>query len=120
MPFYIGANDDVSSLDPKAAGAWGALRGSVEVPVRRLHSLLDQHRVPADFDILSLDIEGMDVRVFNDLITNSDYRPRIVVIEAAYNGTTKRLSDVGVDAKACDLYSIVDITHANLILSLQG
>lgn len=116
MPFFIGANDDVSSLKRELAASWGDLRGSIEVQVRRLHSILQQHGVPLNFDILSLDIEGLDVEVFNDLIDNSDYRPRLVVIEASFGFATKQLSDVNASQLVCESYRMIDATEANLIL----
>lgn len=120
MPFYIGSNDDVSSLIKDAASGWGDLRGEVEVDVRRLPNILDELNVPLDFDVLSLDIEGVDVPVLNDFIETSLYRPRYIIIEASYSFQTKHLSDVGSSAKVQSLYEIVDQTEANLILSLHG
>ena len=89
LPFYIGANDDVSSLLRDNAAGWGDLRGVVEVEVQRLDNILTKRMIPFDFDVLSLDIEGLDVDVLNDLVDNSDYRPLIVIIEASYDFETK-------------------------------
>ena len=50
-------------------------RGTVEVEVRRLHDILDEHDIPLVFDLLSLDIEGEDFKVLNDLIANSPIGP---------------------------------------------
>lgn len=117
LPFYIGANDDVSSLKRSAAAGWGELKGEIEVPVFRLVSLLEKHQVPADFDLLSLDIEGLDVDVLNDLIDISPYRPAIIIIEASYGGQTKRLEEVNCSEAVCRDYEIADTTYANLILT---
>ncbi len=116
MPFYIGSNDDVSSLLKEAAAGWGELRGQVAVEVKRLGQILRDQKVPPDFEILSLDIEGVDVAVLNDLIDNSFYRPRYVIIEASYSFRTKQLSDVGCSTKVQNTYDIVEQTEANLIL----
>lgn len=117
LPFYIGANDDVSSLKRSAAEGWGELKGEIAVPVFRLVTLLEKHQLPLDFEILSLDIEGLDVDVLNDLVDNSSYRPSIVIIEASYGGQTQRLEDVNCSANVCREYQIADKTHANLILT---
>jgi FkbM family methyltransferase len=117
LPFYLGANDDVSSLRRSAAESWGALKGEIQVPVVRLVSLLEKHLVPVDFDLLSLDIEGLDVDVLNDLVDNSPFRPSIVIIEASYGGTTKRLEDVSCSPTVCQEYRIAATTEANLILT---
>ena len=68
LPFYLGSNDDVSSLARESASAWGDIRGVIEVPVRRLHGVLEELGLPQRFDLLSIDIEGLDVPVLNDLI----------------------------------------------------
>jgi len=119
LPLYIGANDDVSSLLQDHAASWGDLKGTVEVQVRRLSNILNEFAVPVDFDVLSLDIEGLDVPVLNDLIDNSRYRPAIVIIEASYNFSTQTLSDVLASQAVDDAYEIIGQTDANLILGLK-
>lgn len=119
MPFYIGTNNDVSSLNRQQAADWGEIRGEIQVSVRRLEMILGENAIPRDFDILSLDIEGLDISVFNDLILNSSYRPKTVVIEASCDFAVKDPSEVGVDAKAMELYEIVGQTRANFILGLR-
>ncbi|BAK67572.1 conserved hypothetical protein [Sphingobium sp. SYK-6] len=120
LPFYIGANDDVSSLLRDAASGWGDLRGQVDVHVRRLGAILDEHWIPHRFDILSLDIEGLDVEVFNDLIDNTPYRPKLVIMEASYDFKTKDLNDVGSSKAVQDAYEICGQTRANLFLSRKN
>ena len=120
LPFYIGSNDDVSSLLKDAAFSWGELRGQVDVEVNRLHNVLRGLNIPRDFDVLSVDIEGVDVPVLNDLIENSQYRPTYIIIEASYDFQTKLLSDVGCSIEVQSLYEIVDQTPANLILRLRA
>ncbi len=116
LPFYLAPFDGGSSLVREHAARWGDLRGEVDVEVRRLHDILDEAGIPHDFDILDLDIEGSDVAVMNDLIANSPYRPRIVLIEASYFFKTQDLSEVGLSAEVQSLYRILDRTAANLIL----
>lgn len=114
--FHIGANDDVSSLNVGTARVWGETRGVISVPVRRLAPLLDAHGIPPDFDLLSLDIEGEDLRVLNDLVDSSDYRPRWIIIEASYDYQTRSLNDLDLTNKVRGAYRIVGQTPANLIL----
>ncbi len=119
MPFYIGTNDDVSSLKKDAAEGWGEIKGEIEVDVRRLHKVLTQYKVPIDFDVLNLDIEGLDIEVLNDLISASSYRPTYIIIEASYDFATKTLSDAGCSEAVQKAYKIVAQTKANLILKRQ-
>lgn len=118
--FTLGVNDDVSSLEAKAAEAWGTTKGTVDVKVRRLQSVLKGEDISYNFFLLSLDIEGEDIKVFNDLIANSEYRPSYVVIEASYDFSTKSLDDIPVTEKVKKLYRLVNQTKANLILKLIG
>lgn len=116
LPFFIGTNNDVSSLLEGAARSWGELRGQVDVEVKRLPNLLRDLRIPPDFDVLSLDIEGVDVPVLNDLVDQSGYRPTYIIIEASNSFQTKTLADVGCSSRVQTVYEIIGQTEANLIL----
>ncbi len=112
----IGTNDDVSSLEPHMAQAWGETKGLVDVQVRRLPGLLAERGVPERFDLLSLDIEGQDVRVLNDLAQDGRFKPTWVFLEASFDFTTKRLEEVGCGEAVLRDYELVGATRANLLL----
>lgn len=114
--FYLGVNDDVSSLDRNASEGWGPLAGEIRVPVRRLAPLLQERGVPEQFGLLSIDIEGEDIKVLNDLIATSAYRPRWVLIEASYDFQTRTLRDLPFDLSVLSGYRLVDQTASNLLL----
>ncbi len=114
--FHLGVNDDVSSLNPEAASGWGPITGAVAVEVRRLGESLQALRIPADFDLISIDIEGEDIKVLNDLVGNFDYRPRWVIIEASHDFTVKALTDLPLSEAVRQSYTLVGQTVANLIL----
>ena len=95
--FHIGINDDVSSLDQDASASWGPTQGTVAVQVRRLGDVLRELQVPKAFSLLSIDIEGHDVRVLNDVIGRDGYRPSWVIIEASYDFATQALTDLPID-----------------------
>jgi FkbM family methyltransferase len=118
--FYIGANDGVSSLNRHAAAGWGPIKGEIEVPVRRLSEILAERSIPLDFDVLSLDVEGEDIKVMNDLIENSSFRPRWVIIEASFNFQTKSLTDLPFLQSVVDEYQIFGQTPANLLLDRRS
>lgn len=115
---HLGVNDDVSAITEANARAWGETRGQVAVRVERLGDLLRRHDIPVDFDLLSLDIEGEDVRVFNDTL-EAGYRPRWVIIEAAFDGAVRSLDDLPLSATARETYKIVARTAPNLILGIN-
>lgn len=112
----IGVNDDVSSLNSSAAATWGDTKGEKLVPVRRLQDILQAEAVPDDFGLLSIDIEGEDVKVLNDLITNSVFRPHYIIIEASNDFSVKSLADLAFDPRVQGVYRIIGQTRPNLIL----
>ena len=114
--FYLGVNNDVSSLNQHASLGWGPLTGEVTVPVRRLGPLLEERQIPKNFDVLSIDIEGEDIKVLNDVVTGSGFRPRWVIIEASDDFATRSLADLPFDETVRSTYEIVAQTAANLIL----
>ena len=114
--FHIGVNDDVSSLSRESAGAWGDVQGAVEVQVRRLEPILVEQNVPFDFGLLSIDLEGDDVKVLNDLIGGGRYLPQWVIIEASHDFTINSLRQLPVIPQVLEQYRIVGQTRANLIL----
>jgi FkbM family methyltransferase len=114
--FTIGLNDDVSSLDPAAASSWGDTRGTVSVEVRRLPELLAEHGIPHEFGLLSLDIEGEDVKVLVDLIAGSEYRPNYIIIEASQDFQITSLDALDVPGIVRETYEVFTQTRANLLL----
>ncbi len=117
VELHLGVVDGVSSLMRETAEAWGPSRGKVKVQARRLGAILDEQQVPQNFDLLSLDIEGMDMRVLNDLIANTDYRPRWVFLEASYDFRTKSLAELELLPTVQEQYEIVGQTVPNLLLA---
>ncbi|WGM31583.1 FkbM family methyltransferase [Brevundimonas sp. NIBR11] len=117
--FFFGINDDVSSLQYHSAAVWGEPVGQTRVQVRRLGGLLAEHGVPPVFDLLSLDIEGVDVKVLNDVVAFG-YRPRYVVIEACLNYAISALTQLPVTEEVLATYEIVARTPANLILKSKA
>ena len=113
---HLGINEDVSSLDLAAASGWGPISGAINVEVKRLGVALQDRNVPFDFDLLSIDIEGEDIKVVNDLIDSTHYRPGWIVIEASYDFTTRSLNDLPFSPNVRKSYALVGQTVANLIL----
>jgi FkbM family methyltransferase len=114
--FTLGINDDVSSLDAGTAANWGETRGSVVVPVRRLAGILDDARIPDRFGLLSLDIEGEDIKVLNDLLAASRYRPDWIIIEASEDFQVRSLDDARFSDAVRQDYVLRAQTRSNLIL----
>ena len=113
----LGINSDVSSLSERNTANWGPIFGSVPVAVRRLPPILEENGIPRDFDLLSLDIEGYDSRVLNDLIEHSHFRPTWVIIEGSHNFTVSDPRRIGVSELVCKEYEVSARTRANLILA---
>jgi FkbM family methyltransferase len=114
--FTLGVNDDVSSLNSNVAADWGPTRGTMQVTVRRLGDILAEAGVSSDFGLLSLDIEGEDIKVLNDLIGTSPFRPRWVIIEASNDFSVTSLDDAPFSHGVKDAYLLRGQTRSNLIL----
>lgn len=115
--FYFGVNDDVSSLNHGAAAGWGAIQGKTTVTVHTLATVLDKHAIPEDFDILSLDIEGEDVKAFNALIGGSRYRPRLALIEVGPPRDPPDLAALGFSADVLRDYAFLGHYGPNVFLT---
>ncbi len=114
--FTLGVNEDVSSLNPDMAKAWGESPGVLEVQARRLEPILQEQQVPASFDLLSLDIEGEDIKVLNDLIGGGWYKPRWIIIEASHDFSVMSLDQAPFSDLVKESYVLKAQTRANLIL----
>lgn len=53
---------------------------SIDVPARTLSAVLDEAQAPAEFDLLSLDVEGYEPAVLRGLDL-ARYRPRFICVE---------------------------------------
>lgn len=54
----------------------------VPVKVRPLADILVEKKVPLDFDMLSVDTEGLDYKIVSKLLKDSMYRPKMIVTES--------------------------------------
>lgn len=73
----------VSSLDAEHVSEWMKSRKIKEQRVVKtisLNSILDTCKVPSNFDLLNIDVEGHDYEVLTSLDLNI-YRPKLIVIE---------------------------------------
>lgn len=112
---HLGVTNAISSLNRDSVKQWGATRGSVEVSVRRLPPVLEAHGIPRDFDLLSLDAEGEDARILND-VHASGFRPRWMIIEAYEASKVKSLAELPLNPEVVESYEIVAQSYANLVL----
>ena len=113
---YLGRNHHLSSLNQEMAESWGDSQGEITVTKRRLHKILDEHNIPQNFAVLSLDIEGVDFEVLNDLINNSNYRPDWIIIEWGHTIFEATMEDPRVTLAVRSEYEIVGGTFSNIFL----
>lgn len=78
----------------------------ISVTVRTLSEVLGQSRFPADFDLLSLDVEGYEIEVLKglDLVR---YRPKAICIEVQ----RRNLGDV--QSWLGEWYDLIETLHEN-------
>ena len=114
--FYLGMHHHLSSLNQEMAESWGDTQGEITVTKRRLHKILDEFNIPQNFAVLSLDIEGVDFEVLNDLINNSAYRPDWIIIEWGHTIFEATMDDHRVTPAVRAEYEIVGNTFSNIFL----
>jgi len=114
--FFLGKHPHHSSLKPEMTSSWGPIDGEITVTKRRLPNILKDENVPEVFGVLSLDIEGVEFEVINDLLDNSNYRPQWIIIEWGEKLYEATLSDDRLTEKIRQEYSIVGGTAANIFL----
>jgi FkbM family methyltransferase len=110
----LGITDGISALTPELTAQWGPVAGSVSVQVRRLHSVLDENEIPKNFAVLSLDLEGHEVKVLNDLHTNSKYRPQWIILEGSHDLQVTDPRQIGISEAVISDYDLVARNRVNL------
>jgi len=88
-------------------------RRSATVEVKPLTDILRASNVPTKFDVLSIDVEGVEIEVMKGLDWNT-YRPHLIILE--YNSGGK-LNTEAVDFAMALGYRAIVINRWNVILS---
>jgi FkbM family methyltransferase len=115
VKFFVSDNDFVSSTNRQQAEHWGFPTHERKVPIQKIGDVLVDANVPIDFALLTIDIEGSDMVVLNDLLTNSNYRPRYIIVEISYDVTGNNQNYELPDSVISN-YEVIAKTHANLLL----
>ena len=82
----------LNTLSDARAAVVGLPAGEIIVPVRTLNDILAEHVPPRlSIDLLSIDVEGLDLAILQSLDFDS-YRPRLICVEI-HDFDFERLSD---------------------------
>ena len=111
---HIGSSDGVSSLTEDHARMFGPTKGVITVQMETLPAILERENIPLQFDLLSIDIEGEDVKVLNHMLSTSPYRPNWIIFEAGHIDAY-RPGMLSLIAQFDSEYELVGKTQANLI-----
>ncbi len=94
-------------------GARSSSGHSAKVAIRRLADILAENNVPKEFELLSIDVEGMETEVL-DSLDWSQYSPRVVIIEYNSAGIVDHAT---IDYLIAKGYRPIMINRWNCILS---
>ena len=117
VDFYISANNETSSLDEQFVTVrTPGIEEKITVSTIRINKLLEMTS-GAEMVILSVDVEGYDLRLLQD-IDFTKYRPFMIQVEPSEHyspGSTKNI----IDFLATNNYNLVAETDVNLIFKAQ-
>jgi FkbM family methyltransferase len=114
---FLGVSDAISSMHHQATAQWGEIAGSIEVPVKRLPDILQQHDVPNSIGLLSVDAEGEDPNIVNDTI-DSGYRPQWIIFEALNPQAIRSFDELPLAGSVKRHYAMAGATYSNMFLRL--
>ena len=120
LPFYLSTDNEISSMNKEFVKAWkeGAIKDTIMVPTVRINDIFDAMKLPENVDIiLSIDVEGCDYDILND-IDFQRYKPFIIMVEPSEEfapGITKQMMDLLIGQG----YILYAKTYANLIFTLR-
>jgi FkbM family methyltransferase len=114
IDFYISPDNEISSVDQKFVNAWkdGRVEEKISVPAIRINYLLEK-TANVDLVFLSIDVEGLDMRLLADIDFDL-YRPFMIQVEpsdAFAPGTSTTMVDFLKERN----YNLVAETDVNLI-----
>ena len=69
-----------SSLDPGLSTSTVSAHAAIKVPVRALDDILIEAGAPSPLDLLSIDVEGLEVEVLQG-VDLARWRPRLILVE---------------------------------------
>lgn len=106
VAFYVGDEDALSSM---VESKWTPRK--VIVGSRPLDRILTENKVPSEFALLSLDVEGLEVEALRALEA-TQYRPRVVIAEY------QTVGKINLELQPALItlgYQILSVTRCNVI-----
>ena len=90
--FYNFSDDTSSSIDLKTVKRYkkrlGQPKSKKNVYTRKLEEILIQKKIPKNFDLLCIDVEGHDLQVLKGLNLNL-FKPKVIMIEIRFLNLNK-------------------------------
>lgn len=78
LPLHVAG--PLSSLNRTSMAPGASPEKTIEVPIRTLDSILEEAQAPANFDFLSIDVEGHEIDVLRGFEI-ARWRPRLILLE---------------------------------------
>lgn len=117
VTFYVYDNPTSNSLFQR--DEYAERKKQLTVPMRRASGILNSYRISKKFGVLSIDVEGMEKVVLDDVL-EAGYRPRYIIMEKITLG--KGQLDLGALVHSMDEknYSLLAQIHLNCIFHYDG
>lgn len=115
---------EVPSTGTGGASAPVGVRGTegvstVHVPLLKLKTVLQAHKVPKDFDLLCVGLKDGGIAVVNEALGDGDFQPAWVVVRRPPGAGAMAMDDLPFSEGLRSRYRIAEQTPGSLILGLK-
>lgn len=114
VEFYVSANNETSSLDNRFVTVrTPGIKETITVSTIRANDILKQAQSEAEMLLLSVDVEGYDLNILQDIDWET-YSPLILIVEPSEDyqpGSTTQI----IDFMISNNYNLISETDVNLI-----
>ncbi|GMH42308.1 hypothetical protein BSKO_10227 [Bryopsis sp. KO-2023] len=117
VTLYIYDNPTSNSMFQR--DRYGDEKAKIVVPMRRASGILQYYKISKKFGVLSIDVEGVEMPVLNDVL-DAGYQPMYIIIEKVTLGTSQLDVKALVKQMKAEGYSLAAQIHLNCIFHYDG
>lgn len=102
---------------PDPAGSSGAAGApTVHVPLLKLKTVLQAHKIPKDFDLLCVGVKDGGIPLMNEALGDGDFQPGLILLRRPSEAGAKSVEDLPLSEALRSRYRIAEQTLGSVIL----